>query len=181
MKIKQINLLFLLSLFFLSSLIIKAQTPTEKAFQEALQLDQDDSATRNKKLLLDSLYTKHYTPVKIEQEMFNAHHHMRSFDWQYYSGNFIFILVILIVIVGLVLSFKQFQLNSTLLSKKIKLQEEKVEIAKQIPSFTDSNMEVSKDGLKINTAVIGLMILFISILFLLLYLKYVYPIQFITE
>jgi hypothetical protein len=181
MKRKQINLILLLSVFFLSGLVVKAQNPTAKAFQDALQLDQDDSAARKKVLLLDSLYTKHYSPIKIELEKFNAHHQMRSFDWQYYSGIFIFILVILIVTVGLILSFKQFQLNSTLLSKKIKLQEEKVEIVKQIQSFTDSNMEISKDGLKINTAVIGLMILFISMLFLFLYLKYVYPIQFIAE
>lgn len=181
MKRRKTNYLLLLILLCLSGYLGKAQTPTEKAFKEALQLQGDDSEVRSDKSAYDSLYAKYYSPLKIDQETFNAKHLKRSFDWQFYSGIIIFFLVITIVIAGLVLSFRQFQLNSKLLLRKIKLQEDKTEIAKQVPAFTESNMEISKDGLKINTAVIGLMILFISILFLLIYLRYVYPIQFIKE
>jgi hypothetical protein len=40
-----------------------------------------------------------------------------------------------------------------------------------------ADLELGKDGLKINTAVIGLIILSLSLAFLFLYLKYVYPIS----
>jgi hypothetical protein len=40
-----------------------------------------------------------------------------------------------------------------------------------------TNFEISKDGIKINSAVIGLIILAMSIAFFFLYLEFVYPIH----
>src|SRR5690606_4356553 len=97
----------------------------------------------------------------------------------------IFILVVIIVAMGLVLSYQQFKLNERLVTSQRSVKTQAAgEVATGNPSdvasvFTTNTMEIGKDGLKINTAVIGLIILSLSIAFFFLYLKYVYPITFV--
>ena len=81
----------------------------------------------------------------------------------------------LIVGMGLFLSYKQFQLLEVQI--KDNLLKPKAETT-TIESET-TNIEISQTGLKINTGVIGLAILFLSLAFFFLYLKYVYQIEII--
>lgn len=96
-------------------------------------------------------------------------------------------MVIAIVIMGLVLSYKQFKLNERMLvpAKTISTSHSEINTVsesltlKPAEVFTTNTIELSKDGIKISTAVIGLIILTLSIAFFFLYLKYVYPISFV--
>ena len=110
---------------------------------------------------------------ELKQADFAAYQQQRSFAWQYYSSICIFIVVMFIVIMGLVLSFKQFQLTEKQVTANItKPKEETITVEN-----TNANFEISQTGLKINTGVIGLAILFMSLAFFFLYLKYVYGIS----
>ncbi len=81
--------------------------------------------------------------------MFTVQHEKKTFTQQYYSGIFIFIMVVLIVCIGLILSYKQFKLNEEIIRHNMKHNNG------TLGKVTDtaSSMEVSKDGIKMNTAV----------------------------
>lgn len=111
--------------------------------------------------------------TKLDDRIFTVEHTRKTFTQQYYSSMFIFIMVVIIVGMGLILSFKQFKLNEEIVRHSMK--QNTGAIDKGID--TASSMEVSKDGVKMNTAVIGLMILIISLVFFFLYLKFVYQIE----
>ncbi|MFY8108259.1 MAG: hypothetical protein ACOVO9_04670 [Bacteroidia bacterium] len=119
----------------------------------------------------DSILYNSYT----DQIVFNVNHEKRAFLLQFYSSIFIFIMVVLIVGIGLFLSYKQFKLNEEIVRNSLK--NNSVNIDKG--TDTASTLEVNKDGIKMNTAVIGLMILVISLVFFFLYLNFVYKIDFI--
>ena len=118
-----------------------------------------------------------YDSIRFSRELkradFAAYHQQRSFAWQYYSSICIFIMVMLIVGMGLVLSFKQFQLTE----KQVRANLTKTKEETTTVEGTNSDIEISQTGLKINTGVIGLAILFLSLAFFFLYLKYVYGIS----
>jgi hypothetical protein len=112
--------------------------------------------------------------VTFDHLQFTEKHQQRTFMWQYYSGIFLFIMVIAIVVMGLLLSFKQFQLTAEQVKYNLKTSREERVV---IENGDSTSMEISQTGLKINTAVIGLAILFLSLAFFFLYLKYVYVIE----
>lgn len=118
-----------------------------------------------------------YDSIRFKRELaradFAERHQERTFAWQYYSGIVIFIMVMLIVIMGLVLSFKQFQLTE----KQVHANITKPKAETSAIESTTTDIEISQTGLKINTGVIGLAILFLSLAFFFLYLKYVYGIS----
>ena len=95
--------------------------------------------------------------IKLNEEVFRYtfDQNRKVFQWQYLSSIIIFFVVILIVLMGLLLSYLQFK--------------------KAAESST--KLELGSAGIKIDTAVIGLVILTLSLSFLFLYLKYVYPIS----
>ena len=131
----------------------------------------------NESLSINSNY--HNDSINLAYQKFNLIHWKRSFAWQYYSSIVIFILVVMIVLFGLYLSYYQFSLVSNMIKKneerndKIKLDTTNIEILK-------ADLEIHKDGVKISTAVVGLVILVISIVFFFLYLKFVYPIHMLS-
>ena len=131
----------------------------------------------NESLSINSNY--HNDSINLAYQKFNLIHWKRSFAWQYYSSIVIFILVVMIVLFGLYLSYSQFSLVSNMIKKneerndKIKLDTTNIEILK-------ADLEIHKDGVKISTAVVGLVILVISIVFFFLYLKFVYPIHMLS-
>jgi hypothetical protein len=112
-----------------------------------------------------------------EKLLYHMDHEMSAFRLQYYSSITIFILVVVIVSSGLYLSYRQFILSERLLSQQVKLNQQTIEKGDNQPLITNSSLELSKDGVKINSAVIGLIILVISLVFFFLYLKYVYNID----
>ncbi len=121
----------------------------------------------------ESKYNSMMKQSFTNQYVFNVEHQKRTFTQQYFSSIFIFIMVVIIVCMGLVLSYKQFKLNEEIVRHSMKQNNGTIEKG----TDTSASMEVSKDGIKMNTAVIGLMILVISLVFFFLYLTYVYPIE----
>ncbi len=87
-------------------------------------------------------------------------HRQAVFAWQLFANKLIFVIVMLIVVMGLVLSYLHFKKSLT-------------------PGATDANteLEMSASGIKMNSSVIGLIILVLAIAFLYLYLIHVFPIN----
>jgi hypothetical protein len=114
------------------------------------------------------------------------------FWWQSVSSRILFCVVIGVVVVGLFLSWLQLsnahKMPTTLTVAPVQQQAQvgqqpNTQEAKppNVPaaatdSASVSTVEVSATGFKITSSVIGLIILLLSIVFLLLYLKYIYPI-----
>ncbi|HCT21961.1 MAG TPA: hypothetical protein DIW54_00900 [Chitinophagaceae bacterium] len=90
----------------------------------------------------------------------------QTFAWQSTSTKLIFLMVSVIVLCGLIFSGIHFQ-------KAMKLQEKNP----TAPAGEGNSLELSMQGVKINSSVIGLMILALSLGFFYLYLIYVYPIN----
>lgn len=183
MKIKSILTCLLLLCF--CSLTIKAQkknTPDELTDGFSTYLDSAKTKTKlnhaNAELLNkdgNSAYDSIQFNRKLKEYDFTVMHQQRCFTWQFYSSILIFIMVILIVGMGLILSYKQFQLSEV--QVKANITKPKSEVTTVETEST--NIEISQSGLKINTGVIGLAILFLSLAFFFLYLKYVYQIDII--
>ena len=114
----------------------------------------------------ESKYNSMMKQSFTNQYVFNVEHQKRTFTQQYFSSIFIFIMVVIIVCMGLVLSYKQFKLNEEIVRHSMKQNNGTIEKG----TDTSASMEVSKDRIKMNTAVIGLMILVISLVFFFLYI-----------
>lgn len=144
-------------------------------FGESLHSEQDESATAGDGQEADNA-TGHFSSKALSTyNDFTMRHNARPFSWQYYSGIAIFIIVVCIVLMGLFLSYRQFRLQEW----KAMHPDKTITATKEegAADFTTTTFEVSKEGIKINSAVIGLIILTISLVFFFLYLKYVYPIE----
>jgi hypothetical protein len=187
---KSNSLLLLLCVFILSPFLVlkvaKGQTNDKLKdlqnqfdnFSDSLQIsaspkksDDVDNIKFTGVPYYDSLLLNSYT----NQYVFNVEHEKRSFKLQFYSSILIFILVVVIVSLGLILSYKQFMLNEYIIKQSIEQNKETIDKG----TDTSASLEVGKDGVKINTAVIGLIILVISLVFFFLYLKFVYHIEFV--
>ncbi|MFN0275300.1 MAG: hypothetical protein ACKVPJ_06125 [Chitinophagales bacterium] len=119
----------------------------------------------------------------------NLNHRENTFLWQYQSGKIIFWVVILIVIAGLIFSGMQFYITYKHMTGMIKTTnslgttdntaetEQKSVVPDAINDMNKTDLSLSPEGLKINTSVIGLIILVISIAFFYLYLIHIYPIK----
>ena len=121
-----------------------------------------DNIAAFNKIFGDSLLIKKTTEALVaycDYQVFGLDHRERTFEWQYFSTKLIFFCVILLVVAGIVFSGIQFRKG---------LKEGKPEV---------TTAEVSPTGLKFSSSVLGVIILFISLLFFYLYLMYVYPIS----
>ena len=109
--------------------------------------------------------------IKVEYTKFAYDYKMKVFHWQLLSSKIIFCVVTLVVFAGLYLSYLQFRMSARHFDKVHEHHQRLTENAQ-----TTTKFEISKAGIKIDSAVIGLIILVISIVFFFLYLKFVYPI-----
>ena len=116
------------------------------------------------------------TNLKMNEEVFRYtfNQNKKVFQWQYISSIIIFFVVVFIVLMGLYLAYIQFRLSEKMFLKQ---STDKSKDDANALELIKADLELGKDGLKINTAVIGLIILSLSLAFLFLYLKYVYPIS----
>jgi|GEM_PF-5279652 len=98
---------------------------------------------------------------KADYLMKSLDHRQKVFSWQHTASIIIFFVVIIIVVAGLVLSVMHFykDLHAAAGTEK------------------GTEIEVGPKGLKINSSIIGLLILALSIAFLYMYLIYVFPIN----
>ncbi|SHG62835.1 hypothetical protein SAMN05444372_10825 [Flavobacterium micromati] len=186
MEIKSLHSYIIILLLILSSVVLYAQkekTTNDLVNEFSASLDSlSKNEAHNTKLVQDdqqkfTLGNNAYDSLQLDRQLkqfdFTAMHQNRCFTWQFYSSIFIFIIVMFIVGMGLVLSYKQFQLLE--IQVKANVLKPKSEIT--TIEAENTNIEISQTGLKINTGVIGLAILFLSLAFFFLYLKYVYQIE----
>lgn len=89
-------------------------------------------------------------------------HRQRVFAWQHYSSIVIFAVVIALVVAGVYFAAVQFHYG---LRNGIS------------GGVGTTELEANKDGLKISSPVLGVIILLLSLAFFYLYLVFVYPIQ----
>ena len=83
-------------------------------------------------------------------------HRTRVFHWQHLSTRIIFFVVLSLVFAGLFFAWVQFRQGS---------------------QDQDHEVEISMQGIKVSSPVLGVIILTLSLAFFYLYLVYVYPIQ----
>jgi hypothetical protein len=166
----------LIPLMLLCSLNIMAQDSTKKKnvddfFSMADTMQIPDSV--KSKFVLSP---EDSSALKMRQDIFQYtfNQNRKVFQWQYISSIIIFFIVVLIVLMGLYMAYMQFRLSEKMFLKQ---SADKTKDDANALEMIKSDLEFGKDGLKINTAVIGLMILSLSLAFLFLYLKYVYPIS----
>jgi hypothetical protein len=188
MEMKFKNTFFVLLVFFATVVNVRAQKVNQSKDDIVTEFLSTHDSIKKQKITVQSPPKLEFaleTPTgnserdsiqffrQLKQYDFAAMHQERSFAWQFYSSILIFVMVIFIVIMGLVLSYKQFKLMEIQVKSNIsKPKSETIEVASE-----DTNIEISQTGLKINTGVIGLAILFLSLAFFFLYLKYVYQID----
>jgi hypothetical protein len=188
MEMKFKNTFFGLVVFFASVVTVQAQKANQSKDDIVTEFLSTHDSIKKQKITLEgppkfepttdassenSVHDSIQFDRQIKQYDFAAMHQQRSFAWQFYSSIIIFVLVIFIVVMGLVLSYKQFQLTEVQIKSNIlKPKSETIEVETE-----NTNIEISQTGLKINTGVIGLAILFLSLAFFFLYLKYVYQID----
>jgi hypothetical protein len=114
--------------------------------------------------------------LKMRQDVYQYtfNQNKKVFQWQHVSSIIIFFIVVLIVLMGLYMAYLQFRLSEKMFLRQ---STDKTKDDANALDMIKADLELGKDGLKINTAVIGLIILSLSLAFLFLYLKYVYPIS----
>lgn len=156
---------------------IQLKDETQRAFDSAMAMVAVAVPEANEDTSAVSYFKLEQAKLSLEQYKFDLQHQKRAFTWQFYSGIVIFFLVIIIVGAGLVLSYRQFLLQEKIVQKWVR--SKTPENATPQAGMTDSEFSLSKDGIKFNSAVIGLSILFLSVVFLIAYLTYVYPITLI--
>lgn len=160
----------------LCCLLNQANAQDSVSFEDQLNKDkkiQAENATDNK---LDSLIKTAEKEKMLQENKFGAKQFLyyqqsldqryQTFAWQSTSTKLIFLMVSVIVLCGLIFSGIHFQ-------KAMKMQEKNP----TAPAGEGNSLELSMQGVKINSSVIGLMILALSLGFFYLYLIYVYPIN----
>jgi hypothetical protein len=83
------------------------------------------------------------------------------FRWQFYSSIVLFTVVNLLVLIGIFFSWLQFRRD----------------LSTPGSEAAETQLAVSTEGIKIQSSILGVIILVISLAFFYLYLVYVYPIQ----
>ena len=102
-----------------------------------------------------------------EYNLFGLEHRKRSLQWNYTSSIIIFWSVIMLVFSGIFFAGVQFYVAMKLAKRD----------GPDKPDGLATQFEASTQGIKVNSPVLGVIILVISILFFFLYLKYVYPVM----
>jgi hypothetical protein len=180
-----------------------AQSNKQKKTEDAFAAAEKDSTNYNIAKPADEPFTNPENKIQAEKLKLNEYrysiqHEQKVYDLQYYTSMIIFAIVIFIVLTGLYLSYRQFEFNHEMLRHQVNNKKAVVvQGADATTTITDKSatessesdislsgsttFEVSKDGIKINSAVIGLIILAISIAFFFLYLEFVYPVNVIKR
>lgn len=114
--------------------------------------------SRNDSLLQKELYDYYH---------FGLEHRRQTFTWNLSSSKITFWVVIVLVFSGIAFAGLQFY---------IAMKERKMR-SKLPPMDFGTQLEATKDGIKVSSPVLGVIILVISLLFFYLYLAYVYPIK----
>ena len=138
----------------------------EEFFEELQNSSSKDSLTKfidyeDGKIIVefDSLTKSKYLEAYqgyLQNNIMNYRHSQQVFKWQLTSSKLIFATVIILVMAGIIFSGLQFKRGS---------------------HDSRTELEFSRNGIKVSSSILGVIILVISLVFFYLYLVYVYPIQ----
>lgn len=140
-----------------------------------LALDALDPPTRQKYLIALQRYFEYRTDGYV--------HRSRVFEWQLLASKITFATVLLLVLAGIYFAAAQFQFAMTAARRHGDIVTSQRESAPPQPDARvdatnlDPRLEVSAKGLVVNSSVLGVIILALSLAFFYLYLAYVYPIH----
>jgi hypothetical protein len=109
----------------------------------------------------------------FDYQTYSYAHAKRTFEWQYWSGQIIFWIAMLLVGAGLLFSAVQFYLG---FRHPLVVRTGGSEPQSAPAEAATSEFEATLHGIKLKSSVLGLLILAMSMVFFYLYLKYVYPI-----
>lgn len=128
--------------------------------------------------------------IDVDYYKFVYNQRKAIYSWQLLSAKIILAIVIIVVLMGVYLSFLQFKAYARIIEQRIDQRESRGNVtvatvaasaAQPAPNteevFSASTVELNKEGIKLNSAVIGLIILIISIAFFFLYLRFVFGIN----
>jgi len=120
-----------------------------------------------------------YTTEFMKYYINNFAHRKSIFEWQLLSSKFIFFLVMIVVLSGILFSGLQFYQSFKLTSKFTKMANSKnLDQIEKIMNQDSSTIEISPtNGFSVTTSIVGLLVLGVSIGFFYLYLNHVYPIN----
>ncbi len=174
------TLTLILSLIVLPVSLLAQTNPSDPAVIDSLLRSRYDERTKSGVSPPENPATKG-TPVYIVDEqakeslgaaiyedyLWSLKHNRSAYEWQGFSTQVIFYVVILLVFVGVVFSglqfFKAFRVGNS-------------EASPQTPDY-HTELEISTKGVKVSSPVLGIIILAISLAFFYLYLVHVYPIN----
>lgn len=97
----------------------------------------------------------------------------RVFEWQLFSSRVIFMVVLMLVGAGMYFAAVQFH-TAMVAARRVAASDTG---ATAEPAGLTTRLEISAKGVVVNSSVLGVIILALSIAFFYLYLVYVYPIQ----
>ncbi|MCB1808489.1 MAG: hypothetical protein KDK04_09885 [Candidatus Competibacteraceae bacterium] len=150
-------LIFLLSLLPMAYAQDNDQ-PDDPAALQQLQNEYDQELLKSHIAQLKR--HREYGELYNKQVDFITSHRQTTFEWQYYQGIVVFVLVITLVLCGLYLSYRQFEHD-----------------LKTGAEAKTTTAKISKAGFEISSSVIGLIILVVSLGFFYLYIERVYVIE----
>jgi hypothetical protein len=164
------SFLLVLLLYLLASNIAYCEETTDKNLDSILnKVDSKFKVGEDSLMKHLTLLSKEDSSLRkalSEYQLFGLQHRMKTLQWNLTSSRIIFWCVIFLVFAGIVFAglqfymfFKATKVNSTGPAESL-----------------DTEMEVSVKGVKINSPVLGIIILMMSFLFFYLYLVYVYPV-----
>ena len=151
----------------------KADSTIMDDFKEFEEMDMGMMEVDSLGLMMES--------VQMEQQRYQKKLHLyyqesletrrKVFSWNHASTVVIFWMVIVIVCFGLIFSAIQFRISMINAKNKSKDQQSEPE------KGTQTSLKLSMSGVEVNSSVLGIIILVISLGFFYMYLIHVYPIE----
>jgi len=170
-------IIFIVVLQLLSIGHSMARTPNDtlnpnKLTQLLQATDEKYGKLAHKDSTLENIITLSKNDSLLQKELydyyhFGLEHRKQTFTWNLTSSKITFWVVIILVFAGIAFAGFQFY---------IAMQERRT-ASKLPPMDLGTQLEAGKDGIKVSSPVLGVIILVISLLFFYLYLAYVYPIK----
>ena len=121
------------------------------------------------------------TRAYYEYRLSGYHHRARLFEWQLWSSRVIFFIVVLLVFAGIYFAAVQFHV-ALHAARNPPSTSEPTSKSEETPVRDDAmslatKLEISTKGVVVNSSILGVVILVLSLAFFYLYLVYVYPIK----
>jgi hypothetical protein len=174
-------LLFSLTCLALGLCVLAGESPMEKAVAKSAQEVRPEvnpalPDTAHDAVMRDPATRQRYLAAMQRFYEYRANgyaYRSRVFEWQLLSSRLIFIIVLVLVSAGIYFAAVQFHVAMMTARRNLTLAADAPPAANPL----DTKLELSATGVVVNSSVLGVIILGLSLAFFYLYLVYVYPIQ----